>query len=77
MLTTWVNKLQLEVSEDHEDGGCTITIEWDENDPDLDEWTSWGPEKQKAFVIETLSNAVSDALASTINNVSATESHVV
>ena len=76
MLTTWVNKLQLEVK-DEEDGSCTIIIEWDENDPDLAEWTSWGSEKQKAFVIEALSNAVSDALTSTINNVSATEHHVV
>ena len=76
MLTTWVNKLQLEVK-DEEDGGCTIVIEWDENDSDLAEWTSWDPEQQRAFVIEALSNAVSDALTPTINNVSATEPHVV
>lgn len=76
MLTTWVNKLQLEVK-DEEDGSCTIVIEWNENDSDLAEWTSWGPEKQRDFVIEALSNAVSDALTPTINNVSATEHHVV
>jgi len=60
--TNWVNKLQLEVR-DEDDGGCTISIEWDENDPDLAEWTSWGPQQQEAFVIEALSNAVNDALS--------------
>ena len=76
MLTTWVNKLQLEVR-DEEDGSCTIIIEWDENDPDLAEWTSWGPEKQKAFVIEALSSAVSDALTPAASNVSTPEHHVI
>lgn len=76
MLTTWVNKLQLEVR-DEEDGTCTIIIEWDENDPDLAEWTSWGPEKQKAFVIDALSSAVNDALTSAASNVSTPEHHVV
>lgn len=60
--TNWVNKLFLEVR-DEDDGGCTINIEWDENDPDLAEWTSWGKEKQEAFVIEALSCAVNDALS--------------
>ena len=76
MLTTWVNKLQLEVK-DEEDGSCTIVIEWDENDSDLAEWTSWGTEKQRAFVIEALSSAVSDALTPAANNVSTPEHHVV
>lgn len=58
----WTEKLNLEMR-DEEDGGCTINIEWDENDPDLAEWTSWGKEKQKAFVIEALSCAVNDALS--------------
>jgi len=65
---TWIDKLQLEVR-DEEDGGCTIIIEWDENDPDLAEWISWGPEGQEQFVI----NALKDSL----NNVSTTEHHVV
>lgn len=76
MLTTWVNKLQLEVR-DEEDGSCTIIIEWNEDDPDLAEWTSWGPEKQKAFVIEALSSAVNDALTPAASNVSTPERHVV
>jgi len=65
---TWIDKLQLEVR-DEEDGGCTIIIEWDENDPDLAEWISWGAEGQEQFVI----NALKDSL----NNVSTTEHHVV
>ena len=58
----WTEKLNLEVR-DEEDGGCTIIIEWDENDPYLAEWTSWGAEEQEAFVIKALSNAVTDALS--------------
>lgn len=66
--TNWVDKLQLEVR-DEEDGGCTIIIEWDETDPDLTEWISWGPEGQEQFIL--------DALKDSLNNVSATEHHVI
>jgi hypothetical protein len=69
MLTTWVNKLKLEVIEEHEDGGCCIHIEWDDTDPDLAEWTSWGPQVQEQFVL--------DALTDAMNNVSTTEHHVI
>lgn len=43
---------------DEEDGGCTIVIDWDENDPDLTKWTSWGEERQKSFVMDSLRYAL-------------------
>lgn len=55
--TNWVNKLQIQVI-DEEDGGCTIHIEWDDTDPDLAEWTSWGEEGQKNFLIDALYSAL-------------------
>lgn len=55
--TNWVNKLQIEVI-DEEDGGCTIRIEWDDTDPELEEWTSWGEEGQKQFIIDALYQAL-------------------
>lgn len=54
---SWIEKLNLEVI-DEEDGGCTIHIEWDAEDPDLAEWTSWGEEGQKTFIIESLRQAL-------------------
>ena len=51
--TNWVNKLQIQVI-DEEDGGCTIQIEWDDTDPELEEWTSWGEEGQQQFIIDAL-----------------------
>jgi len=55
--TNWVNKLQIQVI-DEEDGGCIIQIEWDDTDPDLAEWTSWGEEGQKSFIIDALTDAL-------------------
>jgi hypothetical protein len=57
----WTEKLQIEVI-DEEDGSCTIAIEWDENDPDLAEWTSWGKEGQEEFVMSALTDACKKAL---------------
>ena len=54
---SWINKLQLEVI-DQEDGGCIIAIEWDDKDPELAEWTSWGEEGQRDFIIDSLYNAL-------------------
>jgi hypothetical protein len=54
----WVEKLMINVEEDSSDGGCSIIIEWDETDPDLELWNSWGEEGQKSFIIESLYNAV-------------------
>ena len=54
---SWIEKLNLEVI-DEEDGSCTIQIDWDENDPDLAEWTSWGEEGQRDFIIDSLYNAL-------------------
>ena len=51
--TNWIEKLQIECIE-QEDGGLTIQIEWDETDPDLAEWTSWGEDGQKQFIIDSL-----------------------
>ena len=51
--SNWVEKLKLECI-DEPTGGMTIEIEWDETDPDLQWWTSLGPERQKVFVIDSL-----------------------
>ena len=61
MMTTWVNKLKIEVIEE-DDGSCTIHIEWDEQDPELALWTSWGEQLQRDFVLTALQTAIDDAL---------------
>lgn len=53
----WINKLKIECIE-LEDGGLDIQIDWDETDPDLELWTSWGEEGQTAFIIDSLREAV-------------------
>ena len=55
--TSWVNKLQIQVI-DEEDGGCTIRIEWNETDSELEEWTSWGEKGQEQFIINALYQAL-------------------
>jgi hypothetical protein len=59
--TNWVNKLKIQVI-DEEDGGCTIQIEWDDTDPDLTLWTSWGEEGQKEFILNALRIACAETL---------------
>jgi hypothetical protein len=55
--TNWIEKLQIECIE--EDDGClTIQIDWDKTDPDLAEWTSWGEDGQKQFIIDSLYNVL-------------------
>jgi len=49
--TDWVGKLKFIFSEE-EDGSGLITIEWDQNDPDLDYWTSLGEERQQQFIMD-------------------------
>jgi hypothetical protein len=53
----WVTKLQVNVINE-EEGGCLIQFDWDDTDPELAEWTSWGEEIQKAFVTESLRSAL-------------------
>jgi len=48
--TDWVGKLKFIFSEE-EDGSGLMTIEWDQNDPDLDYWTSLGEERQQQFIM--------------------------
>ena len=55
----WIEKLQLQVMEDNPDGSCDIHIEWDETDPDLALWNSWGEVGQKQFILDALTNALS------------------
>jgi hypothetical protein len=43
---------------DEEDGGCTICIDWDNTDPELEEWTSWGEKGQKSFIMDALTTAL-------------------
>ena len=57
----WITKLQVEVI-DQEDGGCCIRIEWDDTDPDLAEWTSWGEQRQRDFFLNVLKTAVNGTL---------------
>jgi hypothetical protein len=60
-MTSWVSKLKIECS-DQEDGSLLIQIEWDENDPELAEWTSWGQEGQQEFIWSALNAACIKAL---------------
>jgi hypothetical protein len=53
----WIEKLKVECI-DEPDGTLTIHIEWDEQDPDLEYWTSLGEEGQKNFMINALYNAL-------------------
>jgi hypothetical protein len=59
---TWITKLQLEVIEE-ENGGCCIHIEWDDTDPDLAEWTGWGEQLQRDFVLNALQTAIDGAFS--------------
>ena len=54
---SWIEKLQIECIEE-EDGCLTIQIDWDDTDPDLAEWTSWGEDEQKQFIIDSLYNVL-------------------
>ena len=49
--TDWVGKLKFIFTEE-KDGSALITIEWDQNDPDLDYWTSLGEEGQQKFIMD-------------------------
>jgi hypothetical protein len=60
-MPSFIDKLHIEYK-DNPDGGGDITIEWDENDLVLAEWTSWSEDKQKQFILDALTIAVSDAL---------------
>ena len=53
----WIEKLKVKCI-DEPDGTLTIHIEWDEQDPDLEYWTSLGKEGQKNFMINALYNAL-------------------
>jgi hypothetical protein len=53
----WIEKLKIECI-DEEDGSMTIQIDWDENDPDLEYWTSLGEQGQETFIIDSLYNAL-------------------
>lgn len=55
--TNWINKLKIECIE-REDGGLDIQIDWDETDPEMELWTSWGEEGQTNFIIDSLRQAV-------------------
>jgi hypothetical protein len=53
--------------EDNPDGSCYIHIEWDETDPDLALWNSWGEEGQKQFVLKALNHACNHVLSTNDN----------
>jgi len=54
-------KLNVQFIEE-EDGSGTITIEWDEEDADLQWWTDLGEKKQKQFILESLTAAYTNLL---------------
>jgi hypothetical protein len=58
---SWVDKVHIEYKEEP-DGSGSILVEWDEEDCSLEEWISWGEEKQKQFILDALTVAVSNAL---------------
>lgn len=58
----WINKLRISYVDTSDDGG-TITIEWDDLDPDLALWNSWGEEYQKQFILDALNLAITNALS--------------
>lgn len=60
-MASFIDKLHIEYKENPDSTG-DITIEWDENDLSLVEWTSWGEDKQKQFITDALTIAVSNAL---------------
>jgi hypothetical protein len=54
--TDWVGKLKFTFSEE-EDGSGLLTIEWDQNDPELDYWTSLGKKGQQKFIMNGIFKA--------------------
>lgn len=57
----WINKLQIQWIDEPDEGG-SITVSWDETDPDLALWNSWGEERQKQFILDSLNTALANAL---------------
>ena len=53
---SWIEKLKLECIDDP-DGTMVIHIEWDENDPELELWTSLGPQGQENLILTSLREA--------------------
>ena len=54
--TSWFDKMTIECIEET-DGTMSIRFDWDETDPELSLWTSWGEEGQTAFVLDALHRA--------------------
>jgi hypothetical protein len=60
--TSWFDKMTIECIEEP-NGGMCIRFDWDETDPELAMWTSWGEEGQKAFLLDVLNRATEYNLA--------------
>ena len=58
---SWIEKLKIDVTEE-DNGGCCIHIEWDDTDPDLDEWTGWGEKLQRDFILNAFQTAIDGTL---------------
>lgn len=58
---SWTTKLKISFGENL-DGNCSIVVDWDETDADLNEWNSWDDNKKREFIIKSISIAVYDAL---------------
>lgn len=56
-----VFKLDIHYIEE-DDGGGLIRIEWDEKDASLQWWNNLGEEKQKQFILDSLTAAISNVL---------------
>lgn len=57
--TDWVGKLKFIYTEE-KDESALLTIEWDQNDPDLDYWTSLGEERQQKFIMDGIFKSCAD-----------------
>jgi hypothetical protein len=60
----WVFKLNMEFTEE-EDGSATISMQWDETDPELDYWNSLAEEQRQKFLKNALYSAIKNLGIST------------
>jgi len=57
----WLSKLSFNVIE--ADDKLSISVDWDEHDPELAEWTSWDNELKSDFLLAFIKSACRKELA--------------
>jgi hypothetical protein len=60
----WVFKLNMEFTEE-EDGSATISMQWDETDPELNYWNSLVEKQRQKFLTDALYSAIENLGIST------------